>query len=103
MTARMFMPLSQVLSWPAAQFKWPDTPSLDEVGLIEYGIQDSGGVLAATATFYFATELAFGIPGLEGFELAVLAGDGGTELQIEIDLTGTFAIRLVDLSVALRE
>lgn len=102
MTQRMFLPLSDCLTWPAAQFQWPDTPSLDDIGLVDFDLHDSDGITIASATLWFDTELAFGLPGLDGFEIAVLADAGGTELSLSVTLGAAFEVRIEDIEATLR-
>lgn len=75
---------------------------LDEVGIDTFAIRATADRTELHLVLSFRDELVLAAPGLEGLAL-VFGGTGDrSELSLEITLHPAFALRLVDLDVALR-
>ena len=96
-----FAPLSRTLPyWPADIFGQPEF--LDEVGVRDFEVQEADDQLAMTGTLIWVRELSFDLPMIKGFSVALLSGDGFTEVPFEVDVLPDFVLRIPDISVAFR-
>ncbi|HXD67690.1 MAG TPA: hypothetical protein VNV17_23895, partial [Solirubrobacteraceae bacterium] len=96
-----FVPLSQTLPfWPS---QLADTPAaLDELGVRDFHINEGKDLLAVDGTLLWFEEIAFDLPGIDGFSVAFLSADGYTAVPFEVDVLPEFGVKLPNLDAALR-
>ncbi|MFI7546060.1 hypothetical protein [Actinoplanes sp. NPDC049599] len=98
--ARTWIPLSRWVPFlPAGQF---DGPSLDDVAVVDFAIGLSAGALRVTCTLSFATDLSFGLPGVDDLELLLLSDGDDTRVTAEAMLGADLSVTLRDLRASLR-
>lgn len=104
MAVPSYIPLRELVSnWNDSIITAADGESiLDRVGIQDFRITESAGVTTVALTVAFADELGLAIPGVDGLGVYLGAGGSTTTLQVEADVTGSFAVRLPNLSATLR-
>ena len=76
--------------------------ALERIGIRNMRITEGTGYITVGLTLVFEDELAVSLPGLNGVTL-VFGGTGNTsEFKIEADLGEDWAVRIIDISFALR-
>ncbi len=97
---RIWIPLtSWIPAWPAGLFT---APALDDVGIVDYETGSSENGLSVACTLAFASDLAFGIPGVDAVELLLLSDGEDTRLTVEAVLGAELVVTLRDLRASLR-
>ena len=100
MTDRTWIPVSRwVPAWPSGLFA---APPLDDVGIVDFQTSASADALAITCTLAFATDIVFGMPGVDGVELLLLSDGDDTRLTAEAIVGTGFTLNLRDLRASVR-
>ena len=95
-----FVPLtSSIPYWPS---QLADTPVLDEIGVRDFHVDEDKDLLKVSGTLLWLEEIAFDLPGIDGFSIAFLSADGYTAAPFEIDIFPEFGVKLPNLDAALR-
>lgn len=96
-----FVPLSRSLPfWPSDLLGQPEL--LEEIGVRDFGVQEDVDVLRMSGTLLWFREIAFDLPLVSGFSVALLNENGHTAVPIEIDVRPDFAVRFPNLSMSFR-
>jgi hypothetical protein len=96
-----FVPLSRSLPfWPGDLLGQPEL--LEEIGVRDFHIQEDVNLLRMSGTLLWFREIAFELPLLSGFSVALLNENGHTAVPFEIDVRPEFAIRFPSLRMSLR-
>ena len=99
MTLSMWIPLDAYVStWADNLFPRPD---LTQLAVIEHTTRVAGGVNTSVLRVRILADLTLALPGIDVITLQLLPGTYGSELTVEVDWTGAFAVRVVDLGADL--
>jgi hypothetical protein len=99
-----FLPLWEAIPFlPPTLLALADGNSLlDRIGLMDFEVVETIESTTVNLTLAFRDELNVVPPGLEGFSLILGAEGAASEISAEIDVDPELAIRLVNVTVALR-
>src|SRR5262245_66394010 len=96
-----FAPLSQVLPfWPSDILGQPEF--LDEIGVRDFDVQEGDNLLIASGHLLWFREIAFDLPLLSGFSLALLNESGFTVVPFQIDVLPQVRLRIPEITITLR-
>src|SRR5262245_49062517 len=96
-----FVPLSRSLPyWPSDLFGQPSF--LDEIGARDFHVQEDANLLTVSGTLLWFREIAFDLPLLRGFSVALLSENGFTAVPFEVNVCPEFAVRVREFNVSFR-
>jgi hypothetical protein len=99
MTVGMWIPVDDYLTgWPDNLFPRPDLSGLAVVG---HATRVTDGVSTAVLQVELSTELTLALPGVDVLTAELLPATDGSGLTVEVDWTGPFRVRLLDLGADL--
>lgn len=99
MTVGMWIPLDDYLTgWPENLFPRPDLGGLAVVG---HDTRIADGVSTSVLELELAADLRLALPGVDIVTAELLPAEHGSALTIEVDWTGPFRVRVVDLGADL--
>ena len=100
MTTRAWVSMDRYLtSWPDNLFPRPD---LSRFALVDQHTRRTGGVSTSVFRVAILGDVTLALPGVDVVTLQLLPGIFGSEVTVEVDWTGPFAVRVIDLEAELR-
>ncbi|HEX5120788.1 MAG TPA: hypothetical protein VFW65_36870 [Pseudonocardiaceae bacterium] len=99
MTVGMFIPLGDYLTgWPENLFPRPD---LDGLAVVAHETRITDGISTSVLELELSTDLILALPGVDIVTAELLAAEHGSGLTVEVDWTGPFRVRVLDLGADL--
>jgi hypothetical protein len=99
MTVTAWIPLDRYLTgWAENLFPVPD---LSTFAVVDHQTRVEGGITTSTFLIEVLADVTLALPGIDVVTAQLLPAQHGSQLTIEVDWTGPFAVRAVDLGVDL--
>ncbi len=99
-TARLWVPLDRYLpSWADNLFPRPD---LSRFAVVDHQTRAVDGVSTSILRVAMLGDVSLALPGVDVVTVQLLPGVYGSEVTVEVDWTGPFAVRVLDLGAELR-